>query len=497
MTPGLFYGSGEETMKPISTMIIHHRHGFTLIELMISVALGSLIVYTAVAGFRVASQSITITNRLALENALMRSGLDQACDRMDFWTDCDNPDNTAEQTLRTADPALNLPTRIAAEALAGYKSGLPFTPMRNVFPLGVSPDPEKTTGWNPQDRWPASESRTWFHGNFTQKARSNFCDGFYSIFSNVKDTHLVKGINCDYWFTMIGLSDYGTISVPHTWYMRQVLGMHEAIGYYGFADYMPANLIYVAYGDVSSGNGLQSLTNESNQWGDGNNWGPGNVHVDVGEILDPLVTNQDGALWKFTHPNSRLNQADENGRWNHEFPNGLGRLTQNGAFALVSPTFKNPTPLDSAIHVDNPKNPLAHQWKFAVGHKTSQAWTGANGLSSSESLEIQFTRYLKATDNTTKVIESGGPAHWPKAEVTVKRFIKNARYVQLCTLRWTSPVTGASAELSFTGFGSTLRGARQQRCETPTGGWAKWYGPTATTTFLPGERNDTTLDGDL
>jgi prepilin-type N-terminal cleavage/methylation domain-containing protein len=488
-------------MKPISSLIIRYRHGFTLIELMISVALGSLIVYTAVAGFRVASQSITVTNRLALENALMRSGLEQACDRMDFWTDCDNPDNPAEQTLRNADPALNPPTRVAAEALAGYKSGLPFTPMKDVFPLSVNPDPEKVTGWNPQDRWPASESRTWFHGNLTQKARSNFCDGFYSIFCNAKDTHLVKGNDCDWWWKMAGLSDYGTVSVPHTWYMGQVWGMHQALGFYGFADYMPANLIYVAYGDVSSGNRAIFGTDNSNEWGNGNNKLSGTGQVDVGEILDPLITNQDGAYWQFILPNSRFSQCDEGGWWSKEFPNGLGRLTQNGAFALVSPTFKNPTPIDTFIHVDNPKNPLAHQWKFTVGHLQSNALLSQNGQSnardSSESLELQFTRYLKATDNTTKVIESGGPAQWPKAEVTVKRFIKNARFVQLCTLRWTSPVTGASAELSFSGFGTTLRGARQQRCETPDKGWAKWYGPTATTTFLPGERNDTTLDGDL
>jgi prepilin-type N-terminal cleavage/methylation domain-containing protein len=49
------------------------NEGFTLIELMISVTLGSLVIYTATAGFRVASQSMTAANRLGVENAI--SGL--------------------------------------------------------------------------------------------------------------------------------------------------------------------------------------------------------------------------------------------------------------------------------------------------------------------------------------------------------------------------------------------------------------------------------------
>jgi prepilin-type N-terminal cleavage/methylation domain-containing protein len=54
----------------------YHRptQAFTLIELMISIALGTLILYTAFAGFRTASQAITIANSLSLENSLLRAG---------------------------------------------------------------------------------------------------------------------------------------------------------------------------------------------------------------------------------------------------------------------------------------------------------------------------------------------------------------------------------------------------------------------------------------
>ena len=74
------------------------RRGFTLIELMISVTLGMLIVYVAVAGFRAASQSITITNRLAMETAILRAGCLAGNERLDFWYDFDDPED--EPTAR-------------------------------------------------------------------------------------------------------------------------------------------------------------------------------------------------------------------------------------------------------------------------------------------------------------------------------------------------------------------------------------------------------------
>ena len=109
-------------------------------------------------------------------------------------------------------------------------------------------------------------------------------------------------------------------------------------------------------------------------------------------------------------------------------------------------------------------------------------------------LASQFQRFLNVTEMTTEVIPGGGPAQWPKATVSMKRYIREARFVNLCSLRWTSPFTGASAEINFTTFGTSLRGARQQRKSQPMGattaaGWAKWYGPN--------ETNDKTLDGDL
>ncbi|MDA3962085.1 MAG: prepilin-type N-terminal cleavage/methylation domain-containing protein [Planctomycetota bacterium] len=52
-----------------------NRYAFTLVELMISMALGAVIVFTAVAGFRSASGMIAYTQRQARTNAVLRASM--------------------------------------------------------------------------------------------------------------------------------------------------------------------------------------------------------------------------------------------------------------------------------------------------------------------------------------------------------------------------------------------------------------------------------------
>jgi prepilin-type N-terminal cleavage/methylation domain-containing protein len=65
------------------------RSAFTLIELMIALALGTLICYAAFSGIRTASQATTVCQRLALENQLLRTGILQGLEDADFWTSFD------------------------------------------------------------------------------------------------------------------------------------------------------------------------------------------------------------------------------------------------------------------------------------------------------------------------------------------------------------------------------------------------------------------------
>jgi prepilin-type N-terminal cleavage/methylation domain-containing protein len=386
-------------------ILLGGRQGFTLIEVMLSVALGALVVYTATAGFRVAAQSVTIVNRLSVENAIMRGGLQQAHDRLDFWTDCDNPDLVSEQTLRGKDA----------------NGGLPFTPMRDVFPRVPSTEPEAATGWDPAETWSAHDPRNWWHGSVAEKFNTSLVLGRYAVFANTKrDPHVQSPM-------MFGPAptDYGTVRVPHSWLYNQIWGLHNALGYYGFADYLPANTLFACYGEVKE---MQANAFDN--------------------------SNQGGMPRLLMQPGSSF----DNGEGNQEYCKGLWRLTMVSAYGLVSPTHPSAT------------QPAAHQKKYIVGY-----WNNGG----------DFTRLINETDNSAWVLSLDGPAAWPKATVSVARFIKTARFVSLCKVRWTSPLTGETAQLAFAGFGTTLRGARQQR--RLTGGWAAWDGPANAS-------NDRTLD---
>ncbi len=55
------------------------------------------------------------------------------------------------------------------------------------------------------------------------------------------------------------------------------------------------------------------------------------------------------------------------------------------------------------------------------------------------------------------------PEHWPNLSVAVSRYISYSRIASVCKVRWISPLTGQTVELSFSTLCTTLRGARQQR----------------------------------
>ncbi|HEX3135240.1 MAG TPA: prepilin-type N-terminal cleavage/methylation domain-containing protein [Planctomycetota bacterium] len=127
------------------TTRVHHRHGFTLIELMISIALGAVLLYTAMAAFRVAAQSVTLANRLSLENAVLRAGYQVVHRDLDFWTDVDDPETSTRQALR--------PGAVA--------SGMPFTPFSTSWSTATS-DAETAVGHDRRDTaWAMGNPRVW------------------------------------------------------------------------------------------------------------------------------------------------------------------------------------------------------------------------------------------------------------------------------------------------------------------------------------------------
>jgi hypothetical protein len=372
------------------------------------VALGAAIAYVTAAAFRVASQSVTVANRLSLENAILRSGVTIAHQELDFWTQLDDPTDTAVQKMRGG----------------GNGAGLPFTAFSKSWAGGSPGDTEGATGFDPRDTaWAVSNSRMWWRGNMAEKLGTDLRFGRYGLFANRSGT-----INAANWpVTDAGPNmepgtGYGTVSIPHSWLYNQMEGIQLALGYYGFCDYLPANAIYAYYTTPGSG------------------------------------TNKGGM------PTWTINAGGpfNNGDGGQTTPRSKYRNSYQTSYAIVHP---------SAIGTSDLRGLLRRNYGVGYG--------------SSESSHAEFNRLSAySVDYLPK-----RPENWPGLAVSVQRFIKNTRFVNMCRITWTNPLSGESIQLAFSGFGTTLRGARQQRRDT--GGWARWDNNATP----PVAANDLTLDG--
>ena len=403
--------------------------GFTLIEVMIALSLGMLILYTAVAAFRMATQSVTVANRLSVENAVLRAGYQIAHRDLDFWTNVDDPDLTTRQGLRPG----------------AVGSGMPFTPFATSWP-GAIGDDESATGHDPRDSsWAMGNPRVWWRGNMAEKARiannanalgTDLRFGRYALFANLErtlaagdlaSTQVVSGTDPNGAAVYTSQGYGGSVQVPHSWMYNQISGLEKALGFYGLCDYLPASAIYSYYGRwvQDTGNNFSTATNMGGM-----------------------------PLWLIA-PQGDFN----NGDGNQQTPRSKYRNSYQTSYGIVDPRSSN-----------NPSTvQQRHRRKYHLGYGSG---TGSHN---------EFNSWSAIPDNHLAL----RPQSWPGLDVSVQRFIKNTRFVNVARITWTDPLSGETSELSFTGFGTTLRGARQQR--GATGGWAKWDND--------GSTNSATLDG--
>lgn len=78
--------------------------GFTLIEVMLALALGLLVSYVAFAAFTAASRTLVRAKELALRNQLLAAGVAYGLNEIDYWGACNDPDNPASGLLYLANP---------------------------------------------------------------------------------------------------------------------------------------------------------------------------------------------------------------------------------------------------------------------------------------------------------------------------------------------------------------------------------------------------------
>lgn len=457
----------------------HHqdtrRSAFTLIELLIAIGLGMLLIYTAVAGFRVAAQSVSLANRLSLENSLIRAGFNEAHHQLDFWTNLDDPEDPSRQRLRGTvgtSSSNGVGQRLSWLGMS-TTVGLPFTPLSGAngtfppnqplktgmstagsavprfandlgtpqaplipldgspsTPLGWDAQADNDIGFDPTFAWAPHDPRTWYRGNCIEKNRGDRTGdeqympptwfGRYGIFTNTDQdsslsfrAHTVKST----WNDMAAMSynaTYGpTAQPPHRWYARQLTGLGRAIGFYGLCDYLPSNTIFTTYTSYASGR------------------------------------TSSGGIPRYFLPD----QGFFIGQGMNRIPGlGLYALTVTQSYGITNPY----------IRTVSDANLATEHYRY-IDSDYSAYWAGAN--------RDRLQQFMEVTIGLDRMLDQS-PDHWPVVSVGVARYIKSAKFANVARVRWQNPLTGALSELSFTGVGTTLRGARMQR--KPGGGWARW-----------------------
>ncbi len=412
------------------------RHAFTLIELMIAIGLGMLIVVVAVSGVRMASQSVTTSNRLALENSMMRAGYFAAMQDADYWLAWDDPDSPTDQGLRDY------------EGAPPYGRGLPFSDFnQTIFPKRGTEGTDQERGWNPNYAWHANDSRTWFNGNLVEEGRnSGHVFGHYELFAHHKtspnliaqtclpplnkpnDTPAAKN-------KIVGVVFGGQATPKRTWYSNQIEGLKNSLGYYGVIDYMPANAIYGTPGDPGP----------DNAYGTGDDFDQRMSR----EWVDPSGSGATGAY--------RFANSDGGTSW----ARGIYRHTRDSTYPIIAKS-KYTEADTSGWDTKQLIRDHCHSWATdRVGNATGQ--TSGNG--------IQDLTKKALLDRPLVEVR---PESWPDMYVHSMRYISNSRFVAMFRIGWISPLTGEATSLSLTTVSTSLRGARQQRRPTKNGGgWAK------------------------
>lgn len=197
---------------------LHLRSGFTLVELLIALAAGSVIVLTAMAGFRSALQAVSVSDRYFVENRMLRIGMEIALEEADFWKAVDEPDRPDHQPMRG-----RVGTGNAGLAFTAFRKGPMLT---DAQPGHITED---SVGWNPNPMaWASWDMRSWFHGN--QLEATN-------------DTILPWGN-----YTIHTFCQPGSTQSRHHWYEGQVKGLVDNLGFYGLCEYLPSNAFFSYHG---------------------------------------------------------------------------------------------------------------------------------------------------------------------------------------------------------------------------------------------------------
>lgn len=430
------------------------RQAFTLIEMMISVALGTLVAYVAFAGLRSTAQAIATAQRLAVENSILRAGMSIALHDNDFWTSHDDPMDCTKGKPATPGPGQSL--RQTSTAGSRFQ-GLPFTPFISSTEykssgdrmepnqIGIGTD-ESPTGWDP-NAWGAHESRGWAWGNLAERVpvkrlpsrrpdgtviRDNNKNIVYYSTNSYSTNDTKKGLAKRQVFGAYSTSVSPRTDSPHRWQQRQLDGLKRSLGSYGMFEYIPPNSPLMIYSDRNP----VSLWSVSPEWCYINS-GKDSYYLGTDDRSEGVNFAQDTMLATYGTVYAPANP-----------------------FEIITSASAKPTTrtLDDIRYISNRR--------YGTGISLS-AGDNDGTITNIKNLMSQVEVNRPILDATS------APVTWPSLNVSTLRHRRTGASLCLHRITWTSPLTGAQTEFTFTAYGTTLRGARQQRLRDEPG----WIDP--------------------
>jgi len=422
------------------------KNAFTLIELMLSLVLAVVIIGTLYAGFRAAVLTVSVTERIALENRLIVAGFIAAVDEVDSWSSLDRPDHTPLRTNPPGGFKVIPPSHKTSSADNSYAYApggtdwaelpQPFTPFTASWPTSGAADAiaagEDASGlalsgaFDPT--WLVNDPRTWYRldgANWSEKREfleDNSPFGNDALFSGAQSSVRVE--------SPAGTGVQGDTRWPiaHTWSARQTKGLSYGLGFYGLFSYLPANA-FLDYYDIDNRDPGRALVNgevrlmslgthdkvgEEDHLGKGNRQGMFHTPKGFGEAAMYSGAERAGtrSTWLFT------NHIGISG-----YPPGASAATKQ--YQLI----------------------LQRRMSGSYGRE-SEAGTYSLLLTS-----LSFPTDLVAQR----------PSHWPQVTAEVRRTMKWQAILNICYVRIIDPINGRMTQIVFPVTGTTLRGARISR----------------------------------
>jgi prepilin-type N-terminal cleavage/methylation domain-containing protein len=419
------------------------RRGFTLIELMISIALGLVVVLTAFAVFQATARTMNRAQRISMQNQLLLAGLWKGLDELDSWEQCNDPADPRNPTRQ--------PRLYKANPSADIRSDArPFNDIKDA--AAVNP-PWAPVGGNASAlRYMPDDPRWWYRYRFIAPAIEltgtvNHPDtaGFLPRY----EQYGCIGFAVDaYQLPAVGGTPDPTRAFLHEWSDR----LATRLGFYAMFDYLPAGSpIGVATGSSRIPKNVSSVLTTCTipiwepywLYGDDRRLNASGLPVQ-GSLRDGVslrVSDPDQGLETSYYPMDAFLGWDPKGR-------GASGDT-NESWNVVAVISRD----------------------FSIGASGSRIEAGLNrrvirdaGMINLFGSDIPARRLLPVgAPSPWQQSAPSGPDGWPDLRVTARRMLMHGTPLEHIVVRIDDPLTGESLVATLAAVTTTLRGARMNR----------------------------------